>query len=433
MNGTSVSVRTLNYFIDQIIIFLISIILLVDIMNGILLFNNVHFPFSISQIYKTSILCLMIFRIYSSYRIHLRLLTFFFILCFLLIIYLHSVQHLNISYIKQDIVIALKLLLIPIAYFYFCILHSVRPHTFRKTLTRIFLFNFFVIFISMILGYFGYGVQQYSGGTGSRGYFYAGNELSGVIIVISAILTFYFWNRYNNKKYYFLFGVLLLIVVIIKATKTSILGVTLILILTPLISERKNFFKLTKFKFRFFFALLIFVPIIGYTLYLGSQQIGLIERLVYFSQKFDFVTVVLSGRNEFVLDAITILQEHYNILDVLIGKGVGPFLDHMSYFYGQPKSTEIDPFDIFFYFGILGLLVTASFWFYILIFSIHRLKNRLIKYAPSVVLLNILLLSISFTAGHIMFSGLTGIFIAFANSTLNLKICNDENSRKVSL
>ena len=110
------------------------------------------------------------------------------------------------------------------------------------------------------------------------------------------------------------------------------------------------------------------------------------------------------------MTALSIFKNHYDFLDVLVGKGVGSFLEFMSHVYSQPKSIEIDPFDIFFYFGFIGFLVITSFWAYMLIFPVCRLKTKSFKYAPSVVLLNILLLFISFTAGHIMFSGLAAIF-----------------------
>ena len=128
----SISVAKVNFFLDEIIIFLTSLILLIDIANGFLLFNNVVLPLSISQIYKVVILGLMFFRIFSSFNKSAQLIVLFLILIFAIIIYVHFVRHPNFSFLKQDIEIVLKLLLVPISYFYFCILHAKRPSTFKK-------------------------------------------------------------------------------------------------------------------------------------------------------------------------------------------------------------------------------------------------------------------------------------------------------------
>lgn len=59
-------------------------------------------------------------------------------------------------------------------------------------------FSFIVIFINIILGPFGFGYKQYGGTFTYRGFFYAGNDLSGVVLLLIPLILFF--SLLNRKK-----------------------------------------------------------------------------------------------------------------------------------------------------------------------------------------------------------------------------------------
>ncbi|NLZ28688.1 MAG: hypothetical protein GX887_06970, partial [Firmicutes bacterium] len=86
------------------------------------------------------------------------------------------------------------------------------------------------------------------------------------------------------------------------------------------------------------------------------------------------------------------------------------------------KAVEIDLFDIAMYYGIIGALVFALFWFYMLFQSCRVLHRKVSTDASLVVFLNLMLIGISFTAGRTMTSAMAGAFIALSNAMLFLNM-----------
>ena len=83
---------------------------------------------------------------------------------------------------------------------------------------------------------------------------------------------------------------------------------------------------------------------------------------------------------------------------------------------GESRTVEMDPFDVLLNYGIVGVLLCYSFYIYLLIKSWkYRRKNMIAKL---VLYVNLLILSASSFAGHIIFSGMASWLIALINTLI---------------
>jgi hypothetical protein len=145
-------------------------------------------------------------------------------------------------------------------------------------------------------------------------------------------------------------------------------------------------------------------------IYWGVQATGLIDRIAFFYQRLDLLTFVLSGRNQMVLGALTFYPNVYSFWDYLFGIGNQEFLRMMEIYHGSPHTIEIDFFDLLFMNGLLGmgLVLGIFFWACIRSFSKSLVKSPLWA-------INLILLLISFMAGHIFNSAMLGISLGALN------------------
>jgi hypothetical protein len=77
------------------------------------------------------------------------------------------------------------------------------------------------------------------------------------------------------------------------------------------------------------------------------------------------------------------------------------------------KLVEIDYFDIFMIDGLVGLLLQLSIWAFYLT---QAYKARRLAIGRAVLFIDLLLLGIAGTAGHVLYSTLNSMFIAFLNT-----------------
>ena len=109
--------------------------------------------------------------------------------------------------------------------------------------------------------------------------------------------------------------------------------------------------------------------------------------------------LLLSGREEYWL------EEKSELLD----GGIGNIIMGL----GEARTVEMDMFDAFLNYGIVGLIVVYSFFFFLLYKAYHyRLIN---SWARVIFFIDVMLLIASSLSGHIIFSGMAGPFIALVN------------------
>lgn len=109
----------------------------------------------------------------------------------------------------------------------------------------------------------------------------------------------------------------------------------------------------------------------------------------------DWLFFITSGRNDFVLQAIDLFLSEYSDMRTLWGRGV--YVGFQSYMHVQQTDfLETDVFDIFFMFGLFGLILYVSIWVG------YFLKLKKFRWF----LLPIVMIFLhSAIAGHVIFSG----------------------------
>lgn len=270
--------------------------------------------------------------------------------------------------------------------------------------------NFLVIVFNLLIGISGLGKSQYDENIGSIGFFISGNELSGLILILSGFLLYNSWNHFRHR--YVLFSLLLLFLSLIKSTKTAILGEIILISVIPLIANQSIFlsnfnrYKIIKrglllsFFSICFTAILIFTPV--------AKRWSEI-----FSNK-DLITAITSSRNIYLNHGVELVNENFSNFNYLLGYGFGKFQNQMVDYVNLVHTIEIDFFDVLFCRGIISTLFIFGFYTYILLFSISKTYDKnIFIYSPLVVIVIILLLLISFFAGHIITSGMCGLFLGF--------------------
>ena len=157
----------------------------------------------------------------------------------------------ELSYILTDFAMAFKMLT-PFIVFSFCkIVSEVFPRLFNHYVFYALKLNFLAIVVNLMLGIFGYGYKSYAigeDGVGINGFYVAGNELGGAIVVLFGFMLHYFWVY--RKNYYYFFAAFTLFCGLIVSTKSAILSVLLLCLAIPLFNERQGIFKITTLKLR---------------------------------------------------------------------------------------------------------------------------------------------------------------------------------------
>lgn len=314
------------------------------------------------------------------------------------------------AYLFSDFAYNFKLLLFPLSFLFFYSLRIEEPR--KKTILRNFTaLNFTLIVCNILLGILGIGYSQYSSADasiGGRGFFYAGNEVAGIFVLFSAFAWYFIAKRPGWIKFVtFLF---LLSIAVLNSSKTSILGILMVVGLYEIsfsINPRISFFQLIKG-----LLLPIFIIAIPIVIYFGVKSTGLLERMAFFYERMDILTFILSGRNLMVEAATKFFFTEYSFLEYLFGAGQQGFLNLMNIYNGSPHFIEIDFFDVLFMNGFFGVIVVFGFFGFVLVRSF--LLKRGSPY-DMIFIVNIVLLLVSFLAGHIFNSGMLGISLGLFN------------------
>jgi hypothetical protein len=206
------------------------------------------------------------------------------------------------------------------------------------------------------------------------------------------------------------FFIFLLILGVLNTSKTAILGILIIIVLL----EIPKFFskKLSLGRFLGLVLLPVFSVVIVGLIFWGVQATGLIDRILFFYERMDLVTFILSGRNQMVTAALSFYPTMYSFWDYLFGIGNLEFLGLMGQFNGEPHTIEIDFFDLLFMNGWLGMGLIIGIYFFIFLRGFFWPRG--IEKSPMLPI-NFTLLLISLMAGHIFNSAMLGISLGFFN------------------
>jgi hypothetical protein len=250
-----------------------------------------------------------------------------------------------------------------------------------------------VFIINIIVGLMGYGYYTYQyAKIGIKGFFYAGNEVA----VLFYCLYYYFLTITGVKKIILVYGMAFAVSLLI-ATKTGFLAFLLI--------SCVDFYMRSSKKGKFYIklllpAILIILAMAGIRFFPQTKFYQYVEYHINasLSRGETIFSALLSGRLSFLKNNFHVWKTTLTPRTFFLGMGMA-----------IPKTIEIDFFDTLFYFGFLFLLLTMSYYLYLVALSIRKKKYELTFF-------NLIYLLISFTAGHVWHSVMAGMFFAYINA-----------------
>lgn len=232
-------------------------------------------------------------------------------------------------------------------------------------------------------------------------YFYIGNELSNVFILLAPVVILYLIesNSYLLQGLFILLG---LIVILLMSTKTFYASLLLIFIYF-IIKYRRQVIKFIQ-KNQLKTLVTILVVLIAFIIYIPKMDLvdNFKTSLEHYEvesvgELFTFENIdhiIYSNRLSF-LKNINETYENSSALEKMLGLGRAKI--------NEQKNIEIDIFDIFYSVGIIGILFYG-------IFFIYALKNSKIKGVYKFTF--VLLLIVSCFTGHVLISPFTSTFLA---------------------
>jgi hypothetical protein len=409
------------YAVSKIIFICMAFLLWVDSLTGMLqVYTGIDFK--ISLLYKLPLLASMILIIALKSRMTLLLVLVSFI--FLIIGPAARFTENNKSdFLFNDISLAIKAIT-PFITFYFCkIIAKVHPDILGRYGTKVLMINLLAILFNLFVGTLGYGFPSYEGGEdgqgiGVRGFYVAGNELSGCFVLLFGFILHYCWNI--KKAYFYPVAIVTAMCGALIATKTAMLASIILIFMVPIVNERKNLFRLTKLKVRLFLMMLVGVALATYFILDFLQSIGLRDKMMWILKEKGLLELIFSGRLDFVSNIMDAFMAGAGWFQYLFGIGtVG-----MSDFFVTKYSAEVDPVDLFVYVGAVGsTIVYAAILAVILPAFLMCRRDRFLP--PVVVLVNLILLLLSVLSGHILTSGMLGPLWGLFNGLIFVRELNN--------
>lgn len=395
-----------------ILLWFLSFYLVVDTLNGWMMRDGL---FSVSMPYKILMLIFSFF-VFKSYLAFISWILFVFFLIMVRV------------YDGADIVSALsgldwllKFIFIPI--FTLCFLKHIRKSGNLNSIFFLAKVSFSILLLNVLLGTVGIGYTAYSSSEssiGAKGFIYAGNELGVALLVSGGLIMVDF----ISKKRYFMFCLFSFIFIIasaLTAVKVAFLSALLMFFLFPIFClyvEMKKY-RVTKRTLLFSVALTVVAPaIIFSSIYFLLFHVGLWERIEFFMNRVDLVTMIFSGRNQRAEIAISIFFQNYSLYEQMFGQGI-LWLNHPL----VTDQVEIDFFDFLMRYGILGALVPYLFMFVICGYAFINIKNN--EIGIYVFLMVILVVAVSLVAGHVLYAGTAAPLIAALFSLSFIKLEKD--------
>lgn len=256
-----------------------------------------------------------------------------------------------------------------------------------------------IIAFNVIAGLMGYGIPSYGEDEedmGVKGFFFAGNELGGIMAVLAPFMIYLITIRLSGVKA-FLAYIIIMLVGISIGTKSSILVTILSILIVPILYMSPK--KRLKIILCWIIIIGFFFPFIVNLI--ADSSIGAIERWSYFYHEGGVTRLIFSGRDDF-WNTKKVLFFNSDIITQLFGMGA------------EGKFVERDHLDFLIIFGYIGLAAITSFFIYLLITAIkHRHNNSLMKI---VIFSDLLVIGMGYMAGHVWYSAMASVYIALLNA-----------------
>lgn len=415
MNSLTVGTVGTRYTIHLrhlLFVFILSPFFADQVQGYLKLTLSVDVPFSI--LVKAILLALMLIYLFCHNKI--KELTFILSLFTILMVSLFTDDH-NITYAGDTISMIIKLIFYPICVLFFLELFK-KINVDDDYIYNALRFLFVALFIAIIASVFGFGYSQYGVNqegvsVGFSGYFWSGNDLAPLSVILYTFNLFHhIYNRSSAMKFFACFAMGCLTCVLIS-TKVSIFGFLVVSFVLPILMNiNQNILKWHFNTVSYFMKLWILgVLAVGIFVAVFWDNINAyVNRMSNYYAKASSVTQFLySGRTNRIDPAIEMYNQ-YSVLQKIFGSGY--FHQHQKLAKFENLLVEIDPFDLLLSHGIVGLISVYSFWFFTVVMVTRRTFKSKDHYYGAALTLLLFLLSASFTSGHIVLSSLNGFYLA---------------------
>lgn len=396
-----------RYFWSQLAILMMALYLLTDMLSG---FSIIYLGLDIkaSFIYKVPLFILTLFLIASFNAV-----LFCRLLVFILLVFIgpffQFYKHGQLEYFIFDFSSAIKMLTPICVFFLYREWSKHTPELAFNSIHTILKCGFYILSINFILGTFGFGKSTYGsrddGGIGSTGFIMAGNEVSGVFVVAFGYMLHLFWNN-KTRKEYILLALFTVFCGVSITTKTAIMASVLLTFLIPIVNERHRLYKITLLKLQMFTPLIVICVASIVLVAELLQSLGLYEQVMHAYNQTDIITTLLSGRNLYVKDSLSLVLANSSLFEQVFGHGI-----LLSYYTDKAGITEVDSVDTYISFGLFSLLIVFSFYIYVLYMAHKQTISSNNFFSPFVFLASLILLLLSQLSGHIWSSGTIGILM----------------------
>lgn len=401
---------------------------LINLLTGLMTRFNI-FPLTIGVAIRIALLLYIVFYIMfmskSKYK-KTTLIYYIALFLFCIVYFITKPNFFTLKILYQECNFLFKFMYYPILFF--GILNLFDEYSYDESKwKKIMLFNiiFYITFIILPIitkTSFNAYVRE---GIGFSGWFYAANELGPILLMLFPVL---FTLLDKHKIIYIFLSTLAIFSILAISTKVSSLGLGLILIfyfILYLFKKKKILNKIILLFSIVIFAILysnygkdLFYKLECYNANIVPEKVVPNKKPVIniipnnpdnsvSDENNDILSLLLSNRNKKV---ITINKDYKN--SSLINKffGVG--------FYNLEKNEifviEMDFLDIFYHYGIIGLLLFLYPFFYMMYQFFISIKNKTLKININLIysmFIFCLIMGISFVAGHIIGSPAVSSFL----------------------
>lgn len=398
------------------------------IKNSRLLFFFILIPFIIDQIYgylalvmlrdlpialltKAIMLTIMVVYLVNKNKInHITVLISFAIIFIMPLLTVAD----NLEYIMEDVRILIKLLFFPISFFFFSAVMENGNYS-DQFIYKTFRFLFYALFLAITASIFGLGLSNYglnkdNVSVGYQGYFFAGNELAPLAVILYGYNLFHHLYHESSVLKLSIVFVVGLFTCLLILTKVSVGGFFVCTILLPVFMNfSQNMLKWRLKTWQYYSNLLIsgLAIVVGFIIIFLDMILAYSARL---SAVIDRSGDIFGARHDWAGMAYDIWLNQYNLVQQFFGAGTS--YQYLMSVGGGKKSVEIDPLDILLSNGIIGFSFIYGFWLLILIFVVKKIFQTKDRYYGISIFLLIFTLGASFTSGHIMASSLVGFYLA---------------------
>ncbi|GAB57419.1 O-antigen ligase family protein [Rheinheimera nanhaiensis] len=398
--------------LDWLLCRLIPWFLLVDCLNGALL-QTLGSSYGLAAGYKLLLLSLMALSLaWQQPRLLLAL-----AVSWLALLPGPMLQWpaLPIRWVLADVQLTLKLVSPLLALAYLCALKQRSPAQAARLLKHSLLISSLVLLVNALAGIAGLGFTAYQpldgvaqAFLGIKGFFYSTNELSAVLLVLTAAMLCLSWQ--HKLLYAFVSGCALLLALSLL-TKTGLFGVMLLVLLVPLLLQQRQFWQAK----RKLLGLLALAVSLALLLAIANGEallklLGIYDKLSFVYQQRGISGILLSSRDYYAGRIWQLSSEQYTMPERLFGVGQGGVALYLKKYFA-----ELDWFDLLVFYGLAGV---SLFGLVFAVFIRHSWRLRYTGAGRVLLLLNLLLLMVSSLAGHILTSGMLWLPWALCNALL---------------